>query len=200
MPTFRPLALCLSVLLALAAPARPQGEGGATLPFDPARISRLSLDGIPRSLAIRQDGGIWLGYDLEGARVFKVWRAPQGKAGLAVSGFTTKSVGETLFSDKEAQGWRWRRADGTKTPRVRYLGCTDETGRFVLLWELRDGDDAVVLHERVATAAGRARRDLRVEGLGEGEALLPPKGMAAAWEASASPLRGAGWHRFALKE
>src|SRR5687768_17008447 len=60
-----------------AAPAAPVTE--PTLPFDRDLINRYSVDGRPRSIAIRQGRDVWLGYDLEQAKLFKIWRAISGK-------------------------------------------------------------------------------------------------------------------------
>src|SRR5688572_1956480 len=84
----------------LAAEPTPQA-----LPFAPEVISRLSLDGKPRSLSIRQGADAWLGYDLERATVQKAWRAPPAKPGLIKSGFTTRSTGITWFEDPSDAAW-----------------------------------------------------------------------------------------------
>lgn len=177
------------------------------LPFDPAAISRLSLDGVPRSLAICQGGGRWLGYDLERAAVFKAWQAPEGKGGLAASGFTRRSVGEVRFEDGTKDLWEWRGEGGTPPTKIRYLGCSQREGGFELRWELRRGERRLRLVERVAAAAaaaGFAMREIRVEGLGEGEALLPPAGTRLRWSLlgekgeTVEGLTGSGWHRLTL--
>lgn len=177
------------------------------LPFDPAAICRLSLDGVPRSLAICQGGRRWLGYDLERAAVFKAWQAPEGKGGLAASGFTRRSVGAVRFEDGTKDVWEWR-GDGVPLPmKIRYLGCSQREDRFELRWELRRGETRLRLVERVAlatAAAGFAAREIRVEGLGEGEALLPPAGTRSRWSLigeggeSVDGLTGSGWHRLTL--
>jgi hypothetical protein len=48
-----------------------------------------------------------------------------------------------------------------------------------------------------AAAAERVRRELRVEGLGAGEDLLPPQPAREAWK-SAAQLSGSGWHVLTL--
>lgn len=192
-------------------------EGGE-LPFDPAKISRLSLDELPRSLSVAAGGGLWLGYDLERAGLFRVWRAPEDGPAHLVTGFTTQPRGEVLFageSGETASPWRWRRGAETVVPEVRYLGCHDGGDFFELSWELRDGEDRVILRERIpgagatadATAGATAVRELRAEGLAAEEALLLPQGEEKHWAlssaagapASSSPLpglRGPDWHRF----
>jgi dipeptidyl aminopeptidase/acylaminoacyl peptidase len=175
--------------------------GGASLPFGGAAISRLSLDGIPRSLSIRQGPNIWLGYDLERATPCKVWQAPAGKTGLITTGFTTRSEGKAWFEDRSVETWRLRRGGETKTLEVRYLGCTQFEGGFALSWELRHPGAILKLVERIPTAAApaaeRVRRELRVEGLAAEEVLLPPAPVATAWK-SATSLSGAGSHFLTL--
>lgn len=177
----------------------------ADAPFDPAKICRLSLDGLPRSLALAAgDSGIWLGYDLERARLFRVWRAAPGRHGLTVSGFTTKPAGEMLFSgpsDGASPPWQWRRAAAVVVPKVRYLGCRDGGDFFELSWELSDGKDRLTLRERVPASGETASRELRAEGLADGESLPLPDDLAEAWSPSsaAAPrreLNGDAWHRF----
>jgi hypothetical protein len=208
MPSRLLLTSLTSLSLALAASWSTTGmaEGLRELPFDPAKISRLSLDGLPRSLALAGGGGIWLGYDLERARLFRVWRAGAGQHGLSVSSFTAKPVGERLFAgpvDDSAPPWRWRRATGLVVPKLRYLGCRDGGSFFELSWELRDGEDRLVLRERVSAGGETATRELRAEGLAEGEALLPPEDLAERWAPSPATgtvtgreLSGNAWHRF----
>jgi cephalosporin-C deacetylase-like acetyl esterase len=175
--------------------------GGGSLPFDGAAISRLSLDGRPRSLSIHQGADIWLGYDLERATLLKVWKATAGKPGLINDGFTTRSRGEAWFRDQSEEKWRLRRDDQAVELKVRYLGCTQQADGIELSWELRHASGMVKLVERVpmaaAAAAERVRRELRVEGLGAGEALLPPQPAREAWK-SAAQLSGSGWHVLTL--
>lgn len=185
------------------------GGKQAALPFDPAVISRLSLDGVPRSLAICQGGSTWLGYDLERALVFKVWQAPAGKAGLSVSGFVTRSLGEVRFEDKAKAGWEWRGEGGDDVfpLKIRYLGCSQREDGFELSWDLQGDKTRLRLRERIALAApsgGVAMRELRVEGLGEGESLLLPSATRSQWDLRneigepVDSLGGSGWHRLTL--
>jgi hypothetical protein len=176
-------------------------------PFAADTISRLSLDGKPRSLAVRQGTDIWLGYDLERATVFKAWRAPQGKSGLVKSGFTTRSTGQELFEDATQAVWELRRGESTVPLKIRYLGCSHRKDHVELRWELRHDATAIKLYERVShgvSAADRVARELRVEELPPDDLLLPPAGVREAWKiqdemgSSTSGLRGAGWHRLTL--
>jgi hypothetical protein len=162
------------------------------LPFDPGMVSRLSVDGRPRSLAVRQGGDVWLAYDLERALVFKVWRSPKGKPGLVASGFTTKSSGSALHeaADTDAKDdWRLVSSGGESVLKVRYLGCSHREGRVGLRWELRAGETALTLHEvvpqRVKSADGAVRREWRVEGLAAGQALRPPDEVLNGWRLKA---------------
>ncbi|MDP1587767.1 MAG: hypothetical protein Q8M07_08505 [Prosthecobacter sp.] len=178
------------------------------LPFDPNVISRLSLDGKPRSLAIRQGAEVWLGYDLERATVFKTWQAPVGKPGLIKAGFATRSAGEAWFTDQTDDGWQLRRDGQTLPVKVRYLGCSHPEKHIELTWELQHDAAALKLHERIPLAAApvadRVVRELRVESLAEGEELLPPAAMRKAWKitneskATATSLTGTAPHRFTL--
>lgn len=195
--------LCLSftcLIPSLLGLAEVSAEGGAELPFDPERIRRLSLDGVPRSLSIRQGETTWLGYDLERAAVMKIWRAPEGKSGLVVSGFTTRSAGETLHPGAGKEVWRWRRGGELVSPGVRYLGCSQRDGHFLLSWELRHGDSILTLREKVAYEGDGENvvRELAVEGLEEGDELLAP-GVGKGWSPDKTLISGSGWHRFVLR-
>jgi hypothetical protein len=173
------------------------------LPFAPEVVSRLSLDGKPRSLAIRQGTDVWLGYDLERGTILKAWRAPPAKPGLIKSGFTTRSTGITWFEDPSDAAWELRRGASTVRLSIRYLGCSHRNDHVELRWELRHseaqyGGDApgsdtpdrrtLRLFERVplaaAPAADRVVRELRVETLSPDEALLPPSTVRKAWRFS----------------
>jgi hypothetical protein len=185
----------------------PAAEGQTKgLPFDRGVINRYSLDGLPRSISIRQGRSIWLGYDLERATPRKVWRAPKGKSGLAGS-LTTRSVGTALFEDKSDDGWKLQQSGKRSVPlRVRYLGCTQREGYIELSWELRHESRKLRLRERVSTSgAGKgivASRALQVEGLNQDESLALPATAGAAWRTSAGKaamlLAGDKWIRIDL--
>jgi hypothetical protein len=178
------------------------------LPFDREVFSRLSLDGKPRSLSIRQGADVWLGYDLERATVFKAWHARAGKPGLIKTSFVTRSAGTIWFEDTSADPWELRRGEKTLPLKVRYLGCTHRDDHIELRWELQHETGTLKLEERIPLAAAptadRVVRELRVESLAEGEALLPPASARAAWQLdpaakTAIPaLTGAAPHRFTL--
>lgn len=162
------------------------------LPFDRTAINRYSLDGVPRSISIRQ-GSAWLGYDLERATVMKVWRARDGEVGLEGS-FTVKSVGDVLFEDKSGQSWT---LNGDSAD-VRYLGCSDVEGCFELRWELKRGARTLRLAERVSTKAGdQIWRELKVNGLSEGDLLELPAVAGKAWNMS-DKFQNGKWIRITL--
>jgi hypothetical protein len=178
------------------------------LPFAPDVISRLSLDGKPRSLSIRQGTDVWLGYDLERATVFKAWQAPPGKPGLTKSGFTTRSTGTTWFDDASNAAWELRRKEQTLPLAIRYLGCSQRTDHIELRWELRHEVGTFTLFERVPLVAtkdkSRVVRELRVETLATDESLLLPTPVLETWKLStdqnvaATALTGTQWHRLTL--
>lgn len=178
------------------------------LPFDPAIISRLSLDAKPRSLSIRQGSNVWLGYDLERATVFKAWQAPANKPGLIKAGLVTRSVGKAWFEDASTDPWELRRGGTTLPLKVRYLGCTHRDDHVELRWELQHEGSVVKLHERIPLVAApvpdRVVRELRVESLAEGDQLLPPAAMRKAWKlttesnATTMSLTGTALHRLTL--
>lgn len=202
------LTLFAALLLAPPTVLRAADSDSQALPFDRETISRLSLDGKPRSLSIRQGVGAWLGYDLERATVFKVWQAPAGKLGLVKTDFVTKSVGTTWFEDMPDGKWVLRRGEKTVPLAVRYLGCSQRKDHIELRWELRHDAGVLTLHERIplaaAPSADRVVRELRVASLAEGEALLLPSTGRDAWKltAGAAPaapaLIGTEWHRLTL--
>lgn len=174
----------------------------AALPFDRERINRYSLDHLPRSLSIRQGEDVWLGYDLERGKIYKVWQAAAGKPGLIASGFVTKSAGIAWFEDKSSESWQLQREGKAIPLQVRYLGCAQRETYFELAWELRHAAGAVKLLERIplaaAPAAGRATRELRVESMAAGETLLPPPAAGKSWQQAGRPadaLTGTDWHR-----
>lgn len=162
------------------------------LPFDRTAINRYSLDGVPRSISIRQ-GSAWLGYDLERATLLKVWRARDGEVGLTGS-FTVKSVGETLFEDKSDHSWTLNRDAAD----VRYLGCTEVEGAFELRWELKSSVRTLRLVERVSTKpGGRIWRELKVDGLDKGDLLELPAVAGKAWNMS-DEFQNGKWIRITL--
>ncbi len=195
-------ALALVALTSLRA-AEP---GSTTLPFDREIISRLSLDGKPRSLSIRQGADVWLGYDLERATVFKAWQAPAGKRGLIKKEFVTTSTGIIWFEDTSDAKWELRRGEKTLPLVIRYLGCSQREDHIELRWELRHDTGALKLYERIPLAApptaDRITRELRVESLADGETLLPPAAVRDAWKqntgTNALMLTGTKWHRLIL--
>lgn len=200
-----PLLLVPLVCLAALHAAEPDRQA---LPFDREIICRLSLDGKPRSLSIRQGADVWLGYDLERATVFKAWQARSGKPGLTRTEFVTQSAGTAWFEDETEAPWELQRAGKTVPLVIRYLGCSQREDHIELRWELRHDTGAFKLHERIplaaAPAADRVVRELRVESLADGETLLPPSSMRAAWKlatgqpAVAPMLTGTKWHRLIL--
>lgn len=201
--------LLTSHLAAADSPPATVGAGdGVALPFDREVINRYSLDRLPRSLSIRQGKDVWLGYDLERAKVCKVWQAPAGKPRLISIAFTARSAGTTWFVDLSGEMWQLERR-ATRLPlAVRYLGCSQRESHFELTWELRHDAGVLKLFERIprsaATAAERVIRELRVESLAVGESLLFPLSARSAWKPVASggtaapALIGPGWHRIAL--
>lgn len=182
--------------------------GAVELPFDREIINRNSLDGMPRSLSIRQQDELWLGYDLERAKVCKVWQAPAGKAGLTKSGFVTKSVGKARFEDKAESSWQLKRGGELKPLNIRYLGCTQREQSFDLRWELLHDAGGIVLSQRVPVGESADSRsvivEVQVEGLAKGEVLLLPAAFRKTWQLTllngdaASVLKGNGWHRLTL--
>lgn len=195
-------ALLLAPFLALQAAetdARP-------LPFERETICRLSLDGKPRSLSIRQGADVWLGYDLERATVFKAWKARVGKPGLIRTEFVTQSAGTMWFEDKSDSRWELRGGGKTVPLAIRYLGCSQRKDHIELRWELWHEAGALKLYERVPLVAAptgdRVVRELRVESLAKGEEILPPSTARGVWKLTSglpeAALTGTEWHRLTL--
>ena len=196
----RLLLACMAALL-----IGPLATTAGMLPFDREVINRYSLDHLPRSLSIRQGKDVWLGYDLERGKLYKVWQAPAGKPGLTTAGFVTRSAGTTWFEDRSSETWQLRREGKAVPLKIRYLGCSQRGGHIELTWELRHDDGVLKLAERIPTGAAsgaeRAVRELRVEALAAGEALLPPLPAREVWKLggrSAAELTGREWHRLTL--
>lgn len=206
-PSIVPAALLLLLLVSLTALQAAEPDRQA-LPFDREIFSRLSLDGKPRSLSIRQGADAWLGYDLERATVFKVWQARPGKPGLTRTEFVTQSAGTMWFEDASEARWELQRAGKTVPLVIRYLGCSQREDHIELRWELRHDAGELKLQERIplaaAPAADRVVRELRVESLAEGETLLPPSSARDAWKLTVGQtpaallLTGTKWHRITL--
>jgi hypothetical protein len=180
------------------------GFAADALPFDRTAINRYSLDGLPRSISVRQGADVWIGYDLERATPCKVWRAPEGKSGLN-GAFTTRSVGKALFEDKSDVGWALLKAEKDSKLKVRYLGCTQGKGHFELRWELKQGARSIRLKERISTTADTkvaAWRELKAEGLQENESLLLPAAVGTAWRTvggrSMKAIAGEQWIRIVI--
>ena len=176
----------------------------ADLPFDRSIINRYSLDGLVRSISVRQGADVWLGYDLERAMLRKVWRAPEGKSGLS-GRFTVKSVGKALFEDETDAGWGLVKDGKANGLEARYLGCTQSNRHFELSWELRHGNRRVKLRERISRFAGSdiaVWRELKVEGLEAGESLQLPAAVGAVWRTvggrSVAALAGSQWIRIVI--
>lgn len=184
----------------------------APLPFDRRRISRYSVDNLPRSLSLRQGTDVWLGYDLERGKLFKAWKATDDEPGLVVKGFTTRSQGTTWHEDTTDAGWRYSCQDRSAPLAIRYLGCSDRGDHVELRWELRNVDGGLahrrfVLTETIPGAPGqqaRAERWVQVDRLEPGEALVPPAVPATAWKlldadgAETTHLTGSHRHRWVL--
>ena len=90
---------------------------------------------------------------------------------------------------------------------IRYLGCTQGGDGIEMSWELSRENLRLRLHERVVfatPAAGLVVRELRVEGLGDGESLLLPEATREKWtlrtegDKSVDGLSGSGWYRLSL--
>jgi len=179
-----------------------QEPSGRELPFDRQRINRYSLDHLPRSISIRQGEDVWLGYDLQQAKPYKVWRAPEGEEGLKQSGFVMRSVGVTTFEDKSDATWKLLRGGETTSISVRYLGCSERASHFELRWEITHDADVMTLRERVPLMAQNSvTREIQVEALPVGSQLLLPLSAKQGWNlmnAAGTPvasLTDAQWYR-----
>ena len=202
------LNICTALFAVAAAPIGTPASGlDPLLPFDRTVINRYSLDEIPRSLSIRQGNDMWFGYDLERGALRKVWQAPAGKPGVMTINFVTRSVGATWFEDKSGETWQLQRQGKTVPLTLRYRGCTQREKHFELTWELQHDTGTLKLSERIsrtgaAAGAGRAVREVRVENLAPGEALLLPRAAQAKWQSSsnaaAGAIKGTDWHHLAL--
>ncbi|MDF1754215.1 MAG: hypothetical protein P1U89_15630 [Verrucomicrobiales bacterium] len=184
------------------------GENDANLPFDPARICRLSLDEVPRSISIRQGDDVWIGYDLEKGNVMKVWQAPAGSPGLIIKSFKAYSKGTTWFEVKNEEAWSLKTSGSKDRLSARYLGSTREDEHFLLRWELSHDGKKLVLNERIPISSDGADkkvvREVRVESLEPGEALFHPMINPEGWELTnsdgqpVSTLTDTHWHRLSL--
>lgn len=201
------IALTANLTAAAPPPVTDAAGTGVALPFDREIINRYSLDRLPRSLSIRQGNDVWLGYDLERAKVCKVWQAPAGKRGLISIAFTARAVGTKWYEDMSGETWQLERQGKIVPLAIRYLGCSQRESHFELRWELRHDAGSLTLFERIprspASAAERVIRELRVESLAAGESLLFPLPARNAWQPAgggtvAPALVGPGWHRIAL--
>ncbi len=217
--SFRGLALpilTVASVLVLYAPGllgEPQSVG---LPFERQIINRFSLDHLPRSISIRYDQTTWLGYDLEHGKLYKAWRSTSDREGLQPADpktglFRVKSQGVTLFEDQTDATWRLRSSEKEMKLRIRYLGSTQREGGFELRWELSNDAVTVNLHERVAGfGLGSPRepapvfRELRAQGLGSTQHLIPPPATSDRWTLSLNDqicdqMKTDQWYRLTLR-
>jgi len=202
-------ASCIARLNAFAA-----DPGIPKLPFDREMINRYSLDHLPRSLSIRQNQDVWLGYDLERGKLYKAWQSPSDGAGLksAVprSGvFVVQSQGQTWYEDTTEATWQLKRSGETVPLEIRYLGCSHRENVIELTWELRHDVGKIELTERIDTIAvlaesDRIVREIRARSLAANEVLLLPPAAGKAWaltsgEARIAPaITDSQWYRLLL--
>lgn len=185
------------------------GDASSTdLPFNREIINRYSLDDLPRSLSIRQGADVWFGYDLERAKLYKLWRSPANGSGLQKSDFTVRSVGTTLYEDKSEASWQLQRKNELTPVRVYYRGCSHQADSIELKWELTCDRRTTLLIERIPVSGkslgANPVRELRVEGLQEEEVLVPPNPTQIAWKIINSDgtttgfFQNSHWHRLTL--
>lgn len=187
----------------------PLSGGDSWQPFDPAVISRLSVDDVPRSLSICQGGAVWLAYDLEHARIIKCWQADKSGQGLQRKAFVTQSKGKTLWKPADTDAEKWRFLDNRNADLVwRYLGCKDQRTHILLTWEVRHQEHSWQVEERVPLAKmedGRIIRELRVTGLKNADKLVPPELQNPAWKLqtldsqAVTAIATGDWHQLILK-
>jgi hypothetical protein len=197
------VAMCFATTLSDA-----QDVSSIELPFNRDIINRYSLDHLPRSLSIRQGADVWLGYDLERAKLYKLWRAPANSSGLEKNDFTVRSVGTTLYEDKSEAVWQLQRRSDLTPVRTYYRGCSHQAEYIELKWDLTFDRRTIHLMERIPVAGksfgATPVRDLRVEGLQEQEALVPPNPTQIAWKITKSDgttidsFQDSHWHRLTL--
>ena len=174
------VAMCFATTLSDA-----QELSSIELPFNRDIINRYSLDHLPRSLSIRQGADVWYGYDLERAKLYKLWRAPANSSGLEKEGFTVRSVGTTLYEDKSEAVWQLQRRNELIPLRAYFRHCSHQAESIELKWELTSGYRSMYLIERIPVSGkslgATPVRNLRVEGLQGEEALVPPNPTQSVW-------------------
>jgi hypothetical protein len=185
-----------------------QNVSSTDLPFNRDIINRYSLDHLPRSLSIRQGADIWFGYDLERAKLYKLWRAPANSSGLEKNDFTVRSVGATLYEDSSETVWQLQRRDELSPLRTYYRGCSHQADSIELKWELTMDRRTLYLFERIPlsgkSTGATPVRNLRVEGLQEEEALVPPNLIQSVWiiiksdGTTTDSFHDSKWHRLTL--
>lgn len=180
----------------------------SALPFDRRVINRYSLDHLPRSVSIRQNSNVWLGYDLERASIYKVWQSPPEKSGLIPSGFRVRSSGRALFEDKSNSVWTWEHETTSQPMAARYLGISQLKDAFQLTWELQHKSGVVILVERVpfdsAESTARVVREIRIQRLMPGDRIRLPTAVLDHWQLTSSlgatveAIADSEWHRLTL--
>jgi hypothetical protein len=178
------------------------------LPFNRDIINRYSLDHLPRSLSIRQGADVWFGYDLERAKLYKLWRSPAHSSGLEKNDFTVRSVGTTLYEDRSEAVWQLQRRSDLTPVRTYYRGCSHQAESIELKWDLTCDRRTIHLIERIPVAGksfgANPVRELRVEGLNEEEVLVLPNPAQIAWKITKSDgtttdsFQDSHWHRLTL--
>jgi len=185
-----------------------QDVSSPELPFNRDIINRYSLDHLPRSLSIRQGADVWFGYDLERAKLYKLWRAPANSSGLEKNDFTVRSVGTTLYEDKSEAVWQLQRRNEPTPLRTYFRHCSHQAEAIELKWELTSDRRTMYLIERILVSGkslgATPVRNLRVEGLQEKEALVPPNPTQSVWKliksdgTTTDSFQDSKWHRLAL--
>jgi hypothetical protein len=197
------VAMCFATTLSDA-----QDVSSTELPFNRDIINRYSLDHLPRSLSIRQGADVWFGYDLERAKLYKLWRAPANSSGLEKYDFTVRSVGTTLYEDKSEAVWQLQRRNELIPLRTYFRHCSHQAESIELKWELTSDCRTMYLIERIPVSGkslgATPVRDLRVEGLQEEEALVPLNPTQSVWSVIKSDgtttvsFQDSKWHRLTL--
>ena len=101
---------------------------------------RSVLDGKPRMLNLALDTNMYVSYDLELAKIYKIWQGGirlDGAVYTTAHGVQPTSFGYTFYEDKTyINQWRLRRDGVDNKAAINYVGYTFKKGQITIEYEL----------------------------------------------------------------
>ena len=141
-------ALWLTLLLAHGPAVRAEEEAGDAA--SPMRVFRSVLDGRARMITVALDEDMWLAYDATHAGLYKAWTGDvrfDGAVYTTVHGPQPTARGAPYVHDTWDRPWYVRRGNKELPATPRYLGYRIADDAVTLHWEIRQGDDRILVRE-----------------------------------------------------